>query len=44
MQARCEKVACEPEQYITFPTPCRFKLADQELIRSYIDRFNPESC
>ena len=44
MQARCEKIACEPEQYFTFPTPCRFRLEDQALIRSYIDRFHPESC
>ncbi len=44
MQSRCEQVECDPAQFITFPTPCRFKLEDQELIRSYIDRFHPESC
>ncbi len=44
MKARCEEVECDPEQFIAFPTPCRFKLEDQELVRSFIDQFNPESC
>jgi uncharacterized protein len=44
MQARCEQVECDPGQFITFPTPYRFKLEDRQLIRSYIDRFNPASC
>ena len=44
MKARCEQVECDPGQFITFPTPSRFKLEDQPLVRSYIDRFHPESC
>jgi len=44
MKARCDQVECDPGQLITFPIPCRFKLEDQSLIRSYIDRFHPESC
>lgn len=44
MKARCDKVECDPGQLITFPTPSRFKLEDQPLVRSYIDRFHPESC
>jgi hypothetical protein len=44
MKARCDKVECDPGQLITFSIPCRFKLEDQSLIRSYIDRFHPESC
>ena len=44
MKARCDQVECDPGQLITFPIPCRFKLEDQSLIRSYIDLFPPESC
>ena len=44
MKARSEQVRYDPEQFIAFPTPCRFKLEDQTLIRSFIDPFNPESC
>jgi len=44
MEARCHKIKCDPEQLATFPTPCRFKLEDQARVRSFIDRFNPESC
>ena len=44
MQARCDKVEGEPERFITFPTPCRFKLEDQALIRSFVDQFQSESC
>jgi hypothetical protein len=44
MKARCDQFECDPGQLITFPIPCRFKLEDQSLIRSYIDRFHPESC
>ncbi|MCP3940452.1 MAG: DUF2156 domain-containing protein [Desulfobacteraceae bacterium] len=44
MQAGCEEIECDPGQPIAFSAPCPFKLEHQELIRSFIDPFHPESC
>lgn len=44
MHTACEEIECDPDQSLDFQPPRRFKLGDQDLVRSFVDRFFPLSC